>query len=174
VKSETRGPSRRRFQAAIRTGRKISYLGVFDTREERDRRVERAREDRGAGRDLGALSEWEGSSDGRTENDDPWLIPTRHPTGEQRLCAAMLLQAARDLASDDAQLRSGARVWVLSEAKSFGTFRFCADSIGRDIAETRRRMLRLGDAEKSNRVEGGEWQREPQPLRLLRKDSAEN
>lgn len=170
--SERRGPSRRRFQAAVRVGTKIGYSGVFTTEEERDRVVREAKDALAAGRDPKFLSQWDGASD-REEIDDPWLIPTRHPTGEQRLCAAMLLQAARDLASvapSEAHLRSGARRWVKSSAASFGSFLFCVETLGRDLATTRAVMLRIGDAEKTGRVEGGEWQREPSaPLALVKR-----
>lgn len=170
--SERRGPSRKRFQAAVRVGTKIGYGGVFTTQEERDRVVQEAKAALAAGRDPKFLSEWDGASD-REEIDDPWLIPSRRPTGERRLCAAMLLQAARDLATSEqgeAHLRSGARRWVTSRATSFGSFLFCVETLGRDAATTRDVMLLIGDAEKSNRVEGGEWQREPSaPLALVRR-----
>src|SRR5574338_306552 len=99
MESERRGPSVRRFQAALRRGSKIQSFGSFATKEERDERVKQAREDVSAGRDPGALSEWDGTSDGRGEIDDPWLPPTRQTTGERRLCAAVLLQTHRDLRS---------------------------------------------------------------------------
>lgn len=172
MESERRGPSVRRYKAAIRVGRSTRYLGVFQTEEERDARLEQAREERQRTGDVAAKSE---SID--HEIDDPWNIPTRHSTPEQRLCAAMLLQTARDLSSGAGHLRSGARGWVLSRAKSFGSFLFCCDTIGMDVGETRRRMLMLeAQVEGLRRIgEGDAWQREPSaPLTLVKKGSAQN
>lgn len=166
--SERRGPSRKRFQASIRVGGTIRYLGSFPTKEERDERIRQAREERASTGTVETDSVFVDS-----EIHDPWLSPTRQFTPEQRLCAAMLLQAARDLGSTapgEAHLRSGARRWVTSRATSFGSFLFCVETLGRDVATTREVMLRIGDAEKSVRVEGGEWQREPSaPLTLVRR-----
>lgn len=171
MESERRGPSRRRFQAAVRVGTKIGYAGVFRTKEERDRAVRVAKEAIASGRDPKFISEWDGSSD-REEFDDPWQIPSRHPTGEQRLCAAILLQAARDLQADEGHVRGGARRWVLSESGGFGSLRFCCDTLGIEVQWCRDRMLRL-ESQGERRTGGSEWQREPSaPLTLVRKDTA--
>lgn len=135
-----RARTRRRFQAAVRVGRRIGYLRVCESRAERDEAVREAKQKLAEGRDPGFRGVWDGG-----DIDDPWLPPSRHPTGERRLCAAMLLQAARDLGADAPHLRSGARGWVLSESVAFGSFRFCCDTIARDVMDTRRRMLNLGD-----------------------------
>lgn len=170
MESERRVPRVRRHQAAIRVSGSIRYLGSFPTKEERDERIRLAREEREATGDVVAQSSFCDS-----EVEDPWLIPTRLFTPAERLCAAMLLQAARDLASEVAHVRGSARKWVLSEATSFGSFRFCAETIGRDTSDTRRRMMRVMNTEKSGRIEGNEWGRGPsRPLRLVRRDSATN
>lgn len=150
--SESRGPSRRRYQARIRDGRRIVWLGNCDSIEERDARTKQAREELHARR---------ASSDDILD-DDPF---SQHAecTGEMRLCAAMLLQARRDLRGRGVHQRRAARQWILSDDVTTYSFNFCCDVLGYDVERTRR--LLGGDA----------WRREPSTrLSIVRKDSAQN
>lgn len=141
--SESRGPSRQRFQAAVRTGGTRRVYGHFATREERDAVVRQARR--------GAVEPMSESID--TEDiDDPLLLilPTRRVTPERRLCAALIVNAWDDLRSGLKRRVSDTTEWVASHDKSKFSFEFCCEVIGRDPDETR--SLLLG---------GGAWQRGP-------------
>jgi len=158
MKSESRGPSRRRFQAALRTGGKISHLGYFTTREERDLKTRSAREQLERTGRVDAISERRVE-----ESEDPWLPPTRRTMPEARLCAAVMLQAYRDLMGKVATRRRRARAWVMAEDVEVGdlSFRLCCDVLGFVEEHARQRMLGGDDA----------WHREPSGLRLVKKDS---
>ena len=156
--SERRGPSRRKFQAAIRNGRRVVYLGVYPTKEERDIRVKQAQEERAERR--ARL----GFDDRFVPDEDPF-VPTPRLTGAMRLCAAVLVQACDDLRGKSAQRRRAAREWILSDAVGGYSFRFCCDVLEMGIEETREHLLRGETA----------WQREPSaPLTLVKRTSAEN
>jgi len=146
--SESRGPSRQRFQAAVRTGGTRRVYGHFATREERDAVVRQARR--------GAVEPMSESID--TEDiDDPLLLilPTRRVTPERRLCAALIVNAWDDLRSGLKRRVSDTTEWIESGDRSKFSFEFCCDVIGRDPDETR--SLLLG---------GGAWQQRRPSRRL--------
>ncbi len=128
------GRPRRRFQAAVRTGGTRRIYGHFATREERDAVVRQAR----AG-ELEAQSESVDTSD----VDDPvlLLLPSRRATPEQRLCAALILNAWDDLRGGFKRRVRDTTEWVESRDKSPHSFEFCCDVIGRDPDETRSLLL---------------------------------
>lgn len=141
--SEARGPSRARFQAAVRSGGTRRIYGHFATREERDAVVRQARSG-----EIEPVSELLDTED----IDDPVLLlyPTRRVTPERRLCAALIVNAWDDLRGGVLRRVQDTRVWVESRDKSKFSFEFCCDVIGRDADETRSLLL------------GGEaWQRGP-------------
>lgn len=156
--SERRGPSRRKFQAAIRNGRRVVYLGVYQTKEERDLRVKQAQMERAEHRAR------MGFDDRFVPDEDPFE-PTPRLTGAMRLCAAVLVQAWDDLRGKSPHRRRAARDWIMSDAVGGYSFRFCCDVLEMGIEEARERLLRGETA----------WQREPSaPLTLVRKDSAQS
>lgn len=156
MQSETRGPSRRKYQAAIRDGRRVIYLGMCDTPEQRDALTQKAREER---------RERRAQRDDDFLDEDPFAQNVPDLTGEMRLCAAVMLQAARDLRGRGVHRRRAARLWVLSDEAQAYSFTFCCDVLGRGVEETRERLLAGRSA----------WQRKPStPLTIVRKDSAQN
>lgn len=153
MQSERRGPSRRKYQAAIRTGRRVVYLGVYPTKEERDIRVKQAHDERAERRRLG----FEDAA------EDPF-DHTPRLTGEMRLCAAVLIQARDDVRGKSARRRRAAIEWIESDAVGGYSFRFCCDVLEFDVEKTRASLLK-----------GDGWSRKPSArMALVTRTSAEN
>lgn len=161
MQSETRGPSRKRFQVAVRQGG-VRKRWEFGSAEEAAEAREKVQELKAAGVELTAPSEVPVGS-----RPDPylWFDPTRRWSPSERLYLQMIERAREDLGSSRARLRREARDWILSDDRHPCSFVVCCEVIDRGIEETRQRLLK-GDTG---------WSREPsRPLTLVRKDSQQN
>lgn len=160
--SQSRGPSRHRYQVAIRQGG-IRKRWEFASAEDAEQARGQLRKLRDAGVELRATS-----VDQRKERPDPnlWFDPTRRWTPSERLYLELIADAKEALSSRRAKIRREAWDWIMSDERTDPcSFAVCCDVIEREVAETRERLL------------GGEkgWQREPtRPLALVRKGSVEN
>lgn len=156
MKSESRGPSHRRFQAAIRSHGVFRHVGFFPTKEERDEATRSARREL---EETGTVTSATERYLGEDELDQLlWLHPSRRWTPEESLYLAVLERALADLHSLSAKRRREAREWIESDAVHQFSFATCCDVIEREVVETRGRLLGR-DA----------WHRNPSGLRLVRK-----